>query len=462
MLSPTIFKSYDVRAIYGTELDAEGWDEVVKGTYAYLQKTIGKEALVINVSHDMRTESQAIYERSIPLLTSLGATVQVIGLASTPLSYFGLLHLRADASFQHTASHNPSGYTGLKCVWRDGERVIKVSGTALKSSVLHKEFSSPKSGGSVKVIHDLVDNEAQAAVANVLNRAKKFRVIADTANGMGSTYLHALARLLPLDISYLNETLDGTFPGHLSDTLQHDLWKDLQRYVVEQNADFGIATDGDGDRVAFVDEKGRFVPCTLITCLIIDALNQQQSGETYLVDIRSILHVKNFLTKIGAQMHTTKVGHANITADMHTTGSPFGGESSGHYFFKSTGGAESTMRVIAAVYDMLNKSNLPLSQLLETYNTAHMATETNFIMPKDVSRDAIFSSLQTQLTNAQISLLDGITFEYDTWRSNIRTSNTEPLLRLNTEANTSLELEEKHAYVKKLILATGCTLATGH
>jgi phosphomannomutase len=189
VLNPSIFKAYDIRARYPNEVDSEGWINVVKGTYTFLSKKSGKNKLTINVSHDMRDGSRDLYAVTVRELHKLGARIHALGLASTPHSYFALLHLQADAAIQITASHNPSGYTGMKCVSRDGENVIKLSGHALKSSVLDEQYLPEVAGGEVVEMAAPVEEEAKETVKDFPKVSRGFKVVADTANGMGVTYL---------------------------------------------------------------------------------------------------------------------------------------------------------------------------------------------------------------------------------------------------------------------------------
>ncbi len=461
-LNPSIFKAYDIRAVYPKEVDPTGWVNVVKGTYTYLLNTMKSKKLLVNVSHDMRDGSKELYEVTIRELVKLGAEVNALGLASTPHSYFALLHLHADAGMQITASHNPAGYTGMKCVSRDGDKVIKISGLALKSSVLDGKYCPEVHGGKINELKATVDTEAKVTVDDFPPIKKTFKVVADTANGMGVTYLRALAKIVPIQIIYLYPELDGTFPNHLSDTCQHDYWKVLCEKVKTEGADFGIATDGDADRIAFIDENGRFLPNTLITCLIMDILHKTEGAKLFHADIRSMFNVRNFAKTIGAEVKTTKVGHAFITADVQASGAAFGGESSGHFFFKKSGGAENAMRVIMAVLTKLQDTDLSISKTLAMYETAHEAVEHNYLLLEGSSKEKIFDALQSTFPDAQIDLLDGISINYPAWRTNIRVSNTEPLLRLNVEANTQPLLEEKFAYMQQTLIKLGAQPKTGH
>ncbi len=462
ILNPSIFKAYDVRAVYPKEVDPEGWINVVKGTYTYLLNTQKSKRLIVNVSHDMRDGSRELYEVTIKELVKLGAEVNALGLASTPHSYFALLHLHADAGMQITASHNPGGYTGMKCVGRDGDKVIKISGLALKSSVLDGKYCPEVAGGKINQLKATLDDEARVTVDDFPPIKKTFKVVADTANGMGVTYLKALSQIVPMQITYLYPELDGNFPNHLSDTCQHGYWDVLCEKVKSEGADFGIATDGDADRIAFIDENGRFLPNTLITCLIMDILHATEGAKLFHADIRSMFNVRNFAKTIGAEVKTTKVGHAFITADLQASGASFGGESSGHFFFRKSGGAENAMRVIMAVLTKMQETNKTISKTLALYETAYEAVEHNYMLQEGSSKEKIFDALKSIFTDAQIDLLDGISMSYPAWRTNIRVSNTEPLLRLNVEANTQALLDEKFAYMQQTLIKLGAQPKTGH
>jgi phosphomannomutase len=462
MVDPKIFKAYDIRAIYGKEIDDEGWSQVIKGTYTYLSGVMKKNPLIVNVGHDMRVESMKLYDVTLQILKSLGAEVNAIDLASTPHSYFALLHLKSDVSMQITASHNPSGYSGMKCVYRDNNNVIKMSGEALRDTVLQRKFIEPKPHGVIHTMPAPLDAEAKYAMSVLPKITKRFKFIADTANGMGVTYLEALATILPIDIIYLNKELDGTFPNHLSDTLQHQYWGKLCETVVKEHANFGIATDGDGDRVAFVNENGKFIPPTWVTCLIMDVMHKMEKADHFLVDVRNIMNVQNYARKIGVKVGITKVGHANITKDLQSTGADFGGESSGHYFFKSSGGAENVMRVLVSVLYKMQETNESFSQTLGSYDTAYEGLETNFILPPTLTKEDVFAALEKKYPDAEISHLDGICISYPEYRMNVRISNTEPLLRLTGESIKKEILDEKIAEIIERIVSLGAKPNNAH
>lgn len=462
ILDPTIFKAYDIRAVYGKEIDKEGWGRVVRGTYTYLCKIMKKNRLVVNVSRDMRKESRHLYAVTVKTLQSMGAKVNALDLASTPHSYFALLHLGSDASFQITASHNPSGYSGLKCVRKDKSNVIKISGLALKDVVLSGEYVRGLEGGLVRRMKAPVGAEVKFAVSKVPKITRRFKLVADTANGMGVTYLKTLQEHVPLDIHYLNKELDGSFPNHLSDTLQHEYWTTLCQHTKKLRADFGIATDGDGDRLALVDEKGRFVPCSIVSCLVMDVMHAQEKADNFLVDIRSIMNAQRFARQLGATVRVTKVGHANITTDLQRYRADFGGESSGHYFFASSGGAENVIRVIVSVLYKLQETGGTLSALVRRYQGAHEAIETNFTLPQPLTKEAVFKYIANKHRKGKINFLDGISVDYTDYRMNIRGSNTEPLLRLNLEASSATLLRSALAQAKKDLVLAGAILKRGH
>jgi phosphomannomutase len=268
---------------------------------------------------------------------------------------------------------------------------------------------------------------------------------------MGAQYIEALFQKVPADLLKMNFELDGSFPAHQPDPLDFDNLKDLQAKVLAEKADFGLAPDGDGDRLYFVDEKGQILPATIITSLVAREILKEKSGERIYFDIRYNLGSKKIVEEFGGISEVTKVGHAFITESMTKSGGAFAGESSGHFYFRSTGNAESQISVIVSVLKVLTTEGKPLSQIAEELRRSHESGEFNF---KVTNAPEILDALKEKYKDGELVTLDGVTVSYPTWRFNVRTSNTEPLMRLNLESYDKTEMETKRdeltAYIKTL------------
>ena len=443
-----IFKAYDIRGIYPRELNEQNVAIIVKSIYTYLKPKSKRQSFTIALGRDMRLSSPILFNSAKKALTEIGATVIDIGLVSTPTLYYSLLKYKYDAGIQISASHNPKEYNGLKIVKRLDNKIIKIGkNTGLNKikeiTMSSKKFTSQK-GSIVKKNTKVLQNEVSDALNEIsLKNIKKFKIVADPANAMGSLYLNELFKKVPVSLIKMNFNLDGTFPSHQPDPFQFDTLRSVQQKVKEEKADFGIAPDGDGDRVFFIDEKGSVVPATIISSLITKEILMKKNNEKILVDIRYTNNVKNICKKYKGRLSISMVGHAHITQQLNKERGAFAGESSGHFYFKETGGAESSIRVIIMLLNVLSKENKSLSRIVAELSSSFESGEINFELNDKTSSQKIFNDFQKNFSTGKISLLDGLTVDYEDWRFNIRASNTEPLLRLNAEADNETLLQEK-------------------
>lgn len=448
MIPPAgIFKAYDIRGVYPEDLNEENIIPIIHAIYNFLKPQ------TIVVGQDMRISSPILTAAAIKTLVNLGAQVIDIGLASTPTFYFAVNNYGYDAGIQITASHNPKEWNGLKIV-RKGERgLVKIGKStgmeAIKEMVLKNESLPATGGGTIVkkggILEDEIENSLKVADNPKLG---KFKIVADAANAMGSQYLDALFAKIPAELIRLNFTLDGTFPAHQPDPLQKETLVELQKKVVAEKADLGLAPDGDGDRLFFIDEKGTVVTPTIITSIVAKELLKENPGEQILVDIRYIFTPKQIIEENGGRLKITKVGHAYITEAMNESGGIFAGESSAHYFFRQTGNAESPMPVILIVLKVLTQTGKTLSQLAQEYKGSFESGEINF---KLTNGPEIIQEAKEKYRDGQIGTMDGVAVNYDNWRFLVRGSNTEPLLRLTVESYEKSLMEEKRDELVKLI-----------
>lgn len=455
MLNNTVFKAYDIRGKWGEEIDEGGVMVIIDSIVATFKDELKGANLVINCGFDMRNESKIVYQIALSRLQELGCHVIDIGMCPTSTAYFAISNMESNCAIQITASHNPSGYMGIKPFCKVENKIVKLSGLKVLEKLNFP--SQARDGiGSYKKVDNIIAKEVDFVIENYPKINSNHKIVVDTANGMGVTLWQNLEAKTELKIEYLNSTLDGTFPNHLSDTLQHKFWTNLCEDVRSKNAKFGIATDGDGDRIAFISEKGEFIPNSLVTCILIDALHKSIDIKSAQVDIRSILNVVKLTKNLGINLHIGPVGHAKITQKMNSDNIDFSGESSGHYFFSSRGGAESILDVLYLFLVALEDFTC-VSEMVSHFQSANEKPELNFVMPNNLSKEKIFEILKSGEENAKISTLDGITFDYDTWRYNVRTSNTEPVLRLNIESFDKNILEKENSRIVEILLNLGCT-----
>lgn len=441
-----IFKSYDIRGIYPTELNEKFVIPITRAIYKLISDQLGfTKPLKLAVGRDMRLSSPAIFEAVTKTLVELGAQVIDLGIVSTPTFYFAVYKYGYDGGIQITASHNPKEYNGLKIVRKSSTGLVKIGKNTGMDDIkkLSREGTEviARGKGSIAKKEGVVEEEIQNALRIAgYPEIKKFKIVADAANALGALYIDALFKAIPGELIRMNFILDGTFPAHQADPLQAETLKDLQKKVLEEKADLGLAPDGDGDRLFFIDEKGQIIQPSLITALVAKELLSEKKGETILFDIRYILTPKKIVEEYQGKYEITKVGHAFITEKMHETGGIFAGESSAHYFFREAGNAESQLPVILLVLKVMTREAKPLSEIVNGLKRSHESGETNFRVKNALE---IIEALKEKYSDAEISMLDGVAVSYNDWRFSLRTSNTEPLLRLNIEHVGKEALEDK-------------------
>lgn len=449
-----IFKSYDIRGIYPAQINEENIVSTTRAIYKFLlDKTSGKQSLSVVVGRDMRLSSPAIFKAVTNTLLDLGAQVIDVGLVSTPTFYFAVFNGKFDGGIQITASHNPKEYNGLKIVKYSPQGLIKIGKNTgmddIKKLALEGTEVGCKPGGKIIKKEGVVIEEVKNALKIAGHpKIKPLKVVADTANAMAALYIEELFKHIPGDLIKMNFELDGTFPAHPADPLDPRNVSDLQKRVIAEKADVGIATDGDGDRLFFIDEKGKIVPASHITALVAKDLLKKHKGEKIVADIRYILTPKKIVEELGGTFVITKVGHAFITEKLHESGAIFAGESSAHYFFRETGNAESQLPIILIVLKTLTSENKTLSEIIADVKRSYESGEINFRVK---NAPEIIEAIKKEFSGGEVSELDGVAITYADWRLSLRSSNTEPLLRLNIEAEADGIVEEKKQNVMKLI-----------
>src|SRR3989338_3470685 len=435
-----IFKAYDIRGIYGSELT----EDIAYKTARALSQMIASEQsgrkLRLVVGSDMRLSSPSLTQVVIQGILDEGHDVVDVGLVSTPAFYFAVAKYGYAGGIIVSASHNPPQYNGLKMVRAGGVPVSRDTGImALRDQVMaNQNFGVKKSGGTITTRDDIIKNDVQEAIqfAGTKNIGP-FKIVADAANAMGATYLRELFKYLPCELVEMNFELDGTFPAHEADPFKDENNQALMKAVVEQQADLGITTDGDGDRIFFVDNAGNMIEPAMVRGILAQLFLEQFPGSTICYDIRPGRITRDMIEQYGGKPSVTKVGHSLIKEQAIKEGAVFAGESSGHFFVKLPHGTfEAPCIVVLKLLQYFSRSDQPIAdQIRPLRKYAHSGEINSTVADKDAVMAIIKSTYAP--TALAVAELDGITIEYPDYWFNVRASNTEPLLRLNLEARTS-------------------------
>ncbi|MBR7139683.1 MAG: phosphomannomutase/phosphoglucomutase [Lentisphaeria bacterium] len=426
-----IFKAYDIRGVYPAEINAEIAEKIGR---AYVQFTGAKKVVV---GRDMRPHSADLFEGLAKGLTIQGADVIDLGLSSTPQSYFANGTLKADGSIMITASHNPGEWNGFKLCLADAVPISGVTGIMDIQKIVEEEsWKSCALQGKVSTYD--IKKEYAAFLRSFVKFDRKFKVVVDYANAMGLYEFAGIADLFEVIPMY--DTLDGTFPNHEANPLKTDTLDAICAKVKETGADFGAAFDGDADRCGFIDDEGNIIPMDLFTALIAQDI-LSNGPATILYDLRSSKAVPECIKALGGTPIRSRVGHAFIKAQMRETGAVFAGELSGHYYFKQNFTAESQGLAVVMLANLLAKSGKKIHELVAPLRKYSSSGEINSKVSGDPK--AILAEIKSRYSDGNIFELDGVSVEFPDWWCNVRSSNTEPLLRLIVEADTPELMESK-------------------
>jgi len=443
-----IFKAYDVRGVYPDEID----ETVARRVGNVFVGFTGAGRVL--VGRDARPSSEPLVAAFTEGATMAGADVVDLGLASTDLVYFASGHLDAPAAM-FTASHNPAQYNGIKLCRVGAAPVGEQTGLVqIKAAVAEGLLERAEEPGRVEQ-RDLLP----AFVAHVrsfvdLDALAPLRVVADTANGIGGLVVPAVFAGLPFDLTMLFAELDGTFPNHPADPIQPENLKDLQRAVLDVQADVGLAFDGDADRVFLVDNLAQLVSGSVTTAMVAAAMLRRQSPDAPAAD-RTVVHnlicskvVPEIVRELGGTPVRTRVGHSFIKQVMLESGAIFGGEHSGHYYFRDNFRADSGLIASLVVLETLSLAEEPLSELRKPFERYAASGEINRRVDDPA---AVIERVAASFQGATQDRLDGLTVDLGDWWFNLRPSNTEPMLRLNLEAGDDTACEEHAAEVLALV-----------
>lgn len=435
-----IFKAYDIRGIYGTELSDEMAYRIGRAfaTFTGCRKCV--------VARDVRPHSEPLFEALARGLTEQGADVIDIGYGSTPMSYFANGTLGADGSIMITASHNTAEWNGFKLCRAGAEPISGATGIMdIERIASEGSFAAPAAlPGSVSSV-DITEQYA-AHVAKFAHLERPIKLAIDFANGMGIWEAKALKGLVEWDGLY--EEPDGSFPNHEANPLNYDTLKELQAVTAAGGYDFGVAFDGDADRAGFIDEKGGIIPMDLVTALVAEDILSERKGAIF-YDLRSSWVVKEVIEAAGGKPMMSRVGHAFIKQQMRENDALFAGELSGHYYFKDNFTAESSAMAVLALANIVSRSEKPLSELVAPLRKYFASGEINSRVSRDPQE--ILAQLRERYSDGKVMELDGVSVEYSDWWFNVRSSNTEPLVRLNLEARSAELMESKRDELLELI-----------
>ncbi|MDH3745401.1 MAG: phosphomannomutase/phosphoglucomutase [Acidobacteriota bacterium] len=444
-----IFKAYDVRGIYPSQLDEKTALAIGRAFHHVLDEDVLARTRKIVVGRDMRPHSEPLCAALIEGLRSSGLDVIDIGLATTPMNYFAVGHLDAAGGVQVTASHNPAQYNGLKFSRHGARPVSGDHGIPLiEQKVTSGELADGDRRGSFETA-DIFEAYGDHTLSYLTpaGEADRLRIVVDAANGMGSIYQPLLERM-EFDLSPLYFELDGTFPNHEANPLKLENLNDLCNKVVAEGADLGICFDGDADRAAFVDEKGQPIGSDLITALIAGELLQRTPGRAVLFDLRSSRAVPEYIREKGGLPFRERVGHSFIKATLREKDGIFGGELAGHYYFRDNFFADGALLAVVEIINLLRNRGTKMSEIVAPLERYAKSPEINFVVE---DKEGKIRELAEKYKDAEIDYLDGITVQYEDWWFNVRPSNTEPYLRLVLEASTQGELASKTQELQALL-----------
>jgi phosphomannomutase len=436
VLDPRVFKAYDVRGLHGSEIDEDGAYAVGR---AFAEQF---ETLRIAVGRDMRVSSPTMAAAAIEGARDGGADVLDIGLAGTEMVYFAVGSLDLDGGIAVTASHNPKEYTGMKIV-RGG--ALPVGG---ESGLLDVRDRALAGFGAVARRGDLSERDIYSEyVDRVLSfvdvsAIAPLRIVVDAANGMAGAMLPPVLERLPVETVRCYFEPDGTFPNHEPNPLLPENREFIVAKTLEEGADFGVAFDGDADRCFFVDDAGEFVPGDFATALLADAVLEREPGARIIYDVRASWAVPETIEAAGGVPLVNRVGHAFIKHRMRAEDAVFGGEVSGHYYFRDFCQADSGVVPFLLMLEVVSKKGRRLSEILQPFREHYFITgELNTPVPDVESK---LRELEERFgPEGTVSHLDGVSVDADDWHFNVRPSNTEPLLRLNLEARSQELMEQK-------------------
>lgn len=455
MMDPAIFKAYDIRGVYPDQLDEEAAWKIGYASARFLRSLLRgyqrgqANAQSLCVGRDMRTHSERLAQALIEGMNSTGTNVIDIGMIDTPQMYFAINHLGTCGGVQVTASHNPARYNGFKI---SGLKATPVGADTGLKDIEHIALALPHTKANAETSVQNIDltEEYKNHVLKFLHPGnKKLKIAVDASNGMAGKMVPAVFSDLPLEIIPINFEHKGEFT-HEPDPLVEKNLAQVKRAVKQENCDFGICFDGDADRMMMVDQTGKNISCDLLTALMVPYFLKVNPTATVVYDLRSSWVVSEEIIKYGGTPRRERVGHSFMKKAMRDSRAVFGGELSGHFYYRNNYCADSAAITLVHVLNIVNETTLPISQLIQPLRRYCQSGEINF---KVENKQEKMEELARRYSDAKVDYLDGVAVQYKDFWFNCRPSNTEPLLRLNVEAKTKGLLDEILAEIKEQLTA---------
>ena len=447
-IDTSIFKAYDIRGLYPGEINEDVARQIGRGFVAYLN------AKQIGVSRDMRVSSPALSAAFIDGARQQGADVVDYGMLGTDQLYYAVVSDNLEGGAQITASHNPGKYNGIKMVRAEA---LPLSGDAgigdIRDMIVNDRLPAPAARPGAISHRDILPGYIDKVLSFIdPSIVKPFNVVLDAGSGMAGLVAPKLFDRLPCRTTRLCFDIDGTFPNHEANPLIEENRRDITAEVVRQQADIGIAWDGDADRCFFIDGAGEFISGDFVTALLAEAFLLKHPRATIIYDLRASNAVKDVVSRYGGRALMNRVGHAFIKQRMRQEDGIFAGEVTGHYYFRDFYYADNGFIPAMLILELMSKKNRSLRDLLQPYREQYFISgEINTKLKSMEEVPARLSAIESRYQDAEIQKMDGVSVDYPDWHFNVRASNTEPLLRLNLEAKTTALMEQKRDEVLGII-----------
>jgi phosphomannomutase len=449
MIDESIFKAYDIRGVYPESLNEDVARDIGRAFVNYL----GLSGSRVVVARDMRLSGEALEKAFIEGVTAAGTDVLDLGLVSTDALYFAVGHLEEPGGAMITASHNPKQYNGFKLCREDAIALSGEQGIGqIRDLIISGKLPEPAEyAGSVEE-SDITEDYAKHCLSFINTEGlRSLKIIVDAGNGMAGKMLPPIFKKLPFECVPMYFELDGSFPNHPPNPIEPENMKELQERVVAEGADFGAALDGDADRVFVVDEKGVAISGDLLAALVAKNVLEKEPGATILHSAVCSKAFPKLVEREGGKAIRTKAGHSIIKPQMRENDAAFGGEHSGHFYFRDNYFADSGIIAMLTVAELVARQKGPLSELLAPIDPYVRSGEINSEVEDQSATLEKVEEHYAQRDDAKIDHLDGLTVDFGDWWFNLRPSNTEPLLRLNVEASDRETMERERDELLKLI-----------
>jgi len=448
VVNPEIFKAYDVRGLYPSEVNETAAHDIGGAFVTYLG------AKRIAVTRDMRTSSPGLAEAFIEGARQQGCDVVDYGMLPTDVMYYAVCHDDLDGGAQITASHNPGQYNGIKLV---GREAVPLSGEVgikeIREMIMARQLPPGQPALGSYEQRDVLQGYMQHIFSFIdPSIIRPFRCVLDAGSGMAGLIAPKMFERLPCEVSTVAFEIDGTFPHHEANPLIEENRRTVTQRVIAEKADIGIAWDGDADRCFFIDGTGDFVAGDFITALLAEAFLLKQPGEKIIYDVRASYAVKDVVARYGGTALMSRVGHSFIKQRMRAENAVFGGEVTGHYYFRNNFFADNGFIPALLILELMSRKGQTLAELLAPLRAKYFISgEINTKLASMEVADQRIAELTTTYADGHVYQLDGVSVEYPDWHFNVRKSNTEPLLRLNLEGLTSAIMEQRRDEILAII-----------